>query len=174
MPGTATSIGLKEWMGKLYAINPIIIIFLVPVMTSVTAKMHAYKVILVGSFVSAASVLFMGIGEGVVWIVLFQVFLSFGEALWSPRLYDYTANVAPPGRVTSYMAFSKVPMFFAKVAAGPITGILLANLCPGEGARNTELMWILVGASTMLSPITLFLGRKWLDVEGREKRGETI
>lgn len=163
-------IGLGEWTGKLYAINPIIIIFLVPVMTSITAKMDAYKVILLGSFVSAASVLFMGIGEGIVWIVLFQVVLSFGEALYSPRLYDYTANVAPPGRVASYMAFSKVPMFFAKVAAGPASGLLLLNLCPETGERNTELMWIIVAASTLISPLTLWLGWRWLDVERRRKR----
>jgi len=139
------------------------------VMTSITAKMHAYKVILIGSFISAASVLFMGLGEGIVYIVLFQVVLSFGEALWSPRLYDYTANVAPPGRVTSYMAFSKVPMFFAKVGAGPASGFLLYHLCAAEGPRNTELMWIIVGGSTLLSPLTLWLGRRWLDVESRRK-----
>jgi len=162
-------IGLKEWMGKLYAINPIIIIILVPVMTSLTAKMHAYKVIMLGSFVSAASVLFLGFGEGILWIVLFQVVLSFGEALYSPRLYDYTANVAPPGRVTSYMAFSKVPMFFAKVGAGPASGFLLASLCAETGPRNTELMWIIVGGTTLISPLTLWLGRKWLDVESRRQ-----
>ncbi len=162
-------VGMGEVMGKLYAINPIIIIFLVPVMTSITAKMHAYKVILLGSFISAASVLFMGLGEAWVWVVLFQVFLSIGEALWSPRLYDYTANVAPPGRVASYMAFSKVPMFFAKVGAGPASGFLLYHLCAEEGPRNTELMWIIVGASTLLSPLTLWLGRKFLDVESRRQ-----
>jgi len=160
-------IGLKDWTGKLYSINPIIIIFLVPVMTAVTGRMKAYMVIVVGSFVSAASVLFLSLGEAITLIVLFQVTLSFGEALWSPRLYDYTATVAPPGKEASYMALSKVPMFFAKVAAGPATGVLLAWLCPVEGARNTELMWLIVGITTLLSPITLLLGRRWLDVERR-------
>jgi dipeptide/tripeptide permease len=163
-------IGLKAWTGKLYSINPFIIIFLVPVMTAITGRMKAFNVIMFGSFISAGSVFFMGLGESIALIVSFQIVLSIGEAIYSPRVYDYTANIAPPGREASYMAYSKAPMFFAKVAAGPITGILLANLCPGEGARNTELMWILVGASTMLSPITLFLGRKWLDVETREKQ----
>ena len=109
----------------------------------------------------------MGLGESIAMIVLFQVVLSFGEAIYSPRIYDYTASIAPPGREASYMAYSKAPMFFAKVAAGPITGILLANLCPGEGPRNTELMWVIVGISTMVSPIMLLLGRKWLDVQSR-------
>ncbi len=163
-------IGLGDWTGKLYSINPIIIIFLVPVMTSITGKMDAYKVILVGSFISAASVLFMGLGESIALIVMFQVMLSFGEALWSPRLYDYTANVAPPDKIASYMALSKVPMFFAKVGAGPASGFLLATLCSETGSRNTELMWIIVGASTLLSPLTLWLGRRWLDVEARRKK----
>ncbi|MFH1279123.1 MAG: MFS transporter [Candidatus Eisenbacteria bacterium] len=165
-------IGLKEWTGKLYSINPFIIVFLVPVMTAITGRMKAYNVILFGSFISAASVFFMGFGESIALIVGFQIVLSLGEAIYSPRVYDYTASIAPPGREASYMAYSKAPMFFAKVAAGPITGILLANLCPGEGLRNTELMWILVGASTMISPVTLFLGRKWLDVQTRHRSGE--
>ncbi len=166
-------IDMKEWTGKLYSINPIIIIFLVPVITAFTGRMKAYMVIVVGSFVSAASVLFMSLGEAISLIVLFQVTLSFGEALWSPRLYDYTATVAPPGKEASYMALSKVPMFFAKVAAGPATGFLLAWLCPEEGVRNTELMWLLVGASTLLSPITLLLARRWLDVESRRQQDST-
>jgi len=168
-------IGLGDWTGKLYSINPLIIIFLVPVMTALTRQMKAYNVIMLGSAVSAASVFFLGIGEGIMMIVMFQVVLSIGEALYSPRIYDYTANVAPPGKESSYMAYSKAPMFFAKVAAGPLSGILLANLC-AEGSiaseRNSELMWIIVGISTMVSPVMLLLGRRWLDVESRKKRGE--
>jgi len=165
-------IGLREWTGKLYSINPLIIIFLVPLMTAITGRLRAFNVIMVGSFIAAGSVFFMGFGESVGLIVAFQIVLSLGEAIYSPRVYDYTATVAPPGREASYMAYSKAPMFFAKVAAGPITGILLANLCPETGMRNTELMWIIVGASTMLSPITLLLARRWLDVEHREKSAE--
>mgnify|MGYP002641123986 FL=1 len=167
-------IGLEAWTGRLYAINPLIIIFLVPVMTAVTGRMSGYKVILVGSFVAAGSVFVLGLGESIMLVVIFQVVLSLGEALYSPRLYDYTASIAPPGKEASYMAFSKAPMFFAKVAAGPATGFLLAALCPAEGPRNTELMWIIVGASTMVSPIALLLGWRWLDVEARKKRARVL
>ena len=163
-------IGLKEWTGRLYAINPAIIIFLVPVMTAITGKMKSYMVITIGSFISAGSVLILGLGEGVIFIVMFQLVLSLGEAFYSPRIYDYTASIAPKGKESSYMAYSKMPMFFAKVAAGPITGILLANLCPMEGPRNAELMWIIVGLSTMVSPILLVLFRKKLDVESMEAK----
>ncbi len=168
-------IGLGGWTGKLYSINPFIIIFLVPVMTAVTQNMKTYNVVIFGSFIAAGSVFFMGLGEAIVFIVLFQVVLSIGEAIYSPVIYEYTAKVAPPGKESTYMAYSKAPMFFAKVAAGPITGILLFNLCPEgstEPQRNTELMWIIVGISTMVSPITLLLGKKWLDVLARKERGD--
>ncbi len=165
-------VGMAEWTGRLYSINPLIIIFLVPVVTAITSRMDGYKVIVVGTFVSAASVFVLGFGEAIALVIVFQVVLSLGEALYSPRLYDYTASIAPPGKEASYMAYSKAPMFFAKVAAGPATGFLLAGLCPEEGARNTELMWIIVGVSTMISPIALVLGRRWLDVEARKRREE--
>ena len=165
-------IDLKDWTGKLYAINPAIVILLVPVMTAVTARMKGYNVIMWGSFLAAGSVFFLGLGESIWMIVAFQVALSIGEAIYSPRVYDYTASIAPPGREASYMAYSKAPMFFAKVAAGPATGFLLLHLCPETGESNTELMWIIVGISTLISPITLLLGRRWLDVESRARRGE--
>jgi len=163
-------IGLTQWTGKLYAINPLIIIFLVPVMTAITHRMKGYNVIVLGSFIAAGSVFFLGVNESIMMIVMFQVVLSIGEAIYSPRLYDYAASIAPPGKEASYMAYTKAPMFFAKVAAGPLTGVLLHHLCPAEGPRNTELMWIIVGITTMLSPVALLLGRSWLDVESRKSK----
>ena len=167
-------VGFGDWTGKLYAINPAIIIILVPVMTAITGQMKSYNCIMLGSFIAASSVFVLGFGESIMLIVMFQVILSIGEAIYSPRIYEYTASIAPEGREASYMAYSKAPMFFAKVAAGPATGILLFNLCPESGARNTELMWIIVGVTTMVSPVMLLLGRRWLDVESRRKRGEEL
>jgi MFS family permease len=168
-------IGLSNWTGKLYSINPFLIILLVPIATAITQNMKPYHVITIGSFIAAGSVFFMGFGEAISLIVMYQVVLSIGEAVYSPLIYEYTAKVAPPGKEASYMAYSKAPMFFAKVAAGPITGLLLMHLCPEgstEPQRNTELMWIIVGISTMISPITLLLAKRWLDIPSRRKRGD--
>ena len=74
-------IGLDDWTGKIYSINPFMIIFLVPVMTAITHQMKSYNVILLGCFISAGSVLIMGLGESLVYIIMFQIFLSIGEAL---------------------------------------------------------------------------------------------
>lgn len=71
-------IGLMNWTGKLYSINPFLIILLVPVMTAITQNMKPYKVITLGSFIAAGSVFFMGFGESIMLIVMYQVMLSIG------------------------------------------------------------------------------------------------
>jgi hypothetical protein len=48
-----------------------------------------------GGFVSAASPFFLAISTSTWAAVMFVVTLSFGEAVWSPRLYDYTMSIAP-------------------------------------------------------------------------------
>ena len=55
-----------------------------------------------------------------VMIFLFVVLLSLGEAFYSPRLYEYTAAIAPKGQEASYMAMSSLPFFLAKLARRPL------------------------------------------------------
>ncbi|MFH1726895.1 MAG: MFS transporter [Pseudomonadota bacterium] len=157
-------IGLAEWIEKLYIINPIIII-LVPVITALTGRLRGYTVITIGAFVVAGSVFFLGISESVLMIIIYQIFLSIGEAIFYPRIYDYTASVAPEGHLVSYMALSKIPLFFGRTMTGPLTGILLFSLCPETGERNTMLMWFIIGFSALITPITLLIWRRKLDVE---------
>ena len=57
-------------------------------------------------------------------LVMFIVILSIGEALWSPRLYEYTAMIAPKGREGTYMALASAPNFAAKLAVGGLSGTL--------------------------------------------------
>ena len=68
-----------------------------------------------------------------VMIFLFVVLLSMGEAFYSPRLYEYTAAIAPKGQEASYMAMSSLPFFLAKLGVAPLSGVLLAHFCPATG-----------------------------------------
>ena len=56
-----------------------------------------------------------------------MVMLSVGEALWSPRLYEYAATIAPKGQEASYMALSSLPLFGAKLMVGITSGTMLAT-----------------------------------------------
>jgi MFS family permease len=106
-----------------------------------------------------------------VMIFLFIVLLSVGEAFYSPRLYEYTAAIAPKGQEASYMAMSSLPFFLAKLGVAPVSGVLLAHFCPDTGVRNSGTLWLLIGLSTMIAPVGLFVFQRFIRVHeaGRDE-----
>jgi D-hexose-6-phosphate mutarotase len=159
-------------------------VVLVPICGVLTQKITAYRMVTVGSLISALSVFFIAlpaawfkpladgwlgnlIGHqwlGVVGAVnplyisifFFIVLLSVGEALWSPRLYEYAAAIAPKGQEASYMALSMLPYFLAKFFVGGTSGWLLAKYCPETGARHPEIMWFIIGCMALVTPAAHF------------------
>jgi len=92
--------------GKVYAINPFLRLLLVPIITAATTSVEPLVMIHYGTYVSALSVFFLAIWTSIPSCVLFVITLSIGEAIWSPRLYDYTMSVAQEGREGTYMGKS--------------------------------------------------------------------
>ncbi len=173
-------------------LNEVLILVLVPICGVLTQKITAYRMVTVGSLVSALSVFFIALPpewfrpladgwtgqfdrasmarrEGTVnplyiSIFFFIVLFSVGEALWSPRLYEYAAASAPKGQEASYMALSMLPMFVAKFLVGGSSGWLLAKFCPAEGPRHPEVMWFIVGGMALVTPLGTFVFRKYLQL----------
>ncbi len=173
-------------------LNSLMIVVLVPICGVLTQKVTAYRMVTVGSFISALSVFFIAVPpewfqsladgwlghtiahswlgvQGAVHplyvsIFLFTVFLSIGEALWSPRLYEYAAAIAPRGQEASYMALSLLPFFGAKLLVGGLSGPLLTHFCPVEGPRNSGMMWLIIGGIALITPIGAVLFRKRLQL----------
>eukprot|EP00892_Ulva_mutabilis_P009087 jgi/Ulvmu1/6550/UM003_0184.1 len=133
-------IGCGAPFGKIYAINPAMIIVLVPLVTAATARVAHFDMVHYGSYVSASSPLWVH------WIrypavlgpVVFVVQLSLGEAVWSPRWYDYTMDIAPTGKEGLFGGIAAAPLFLAKVPTGLLSGYLLDHFCPlvGEGCAE--------------------------------------
>ena len=145
-------------IGRLWSMNNILIVFLAPLVGVLSQKISAYRMAIWGSFVAASSVFIMALpphwfqpladgwlGHSVahlwlgvqgqvnpyyVMIFIYVLFLSVGEAIYSPRLYEYTAAIAPKGQEASYMAMSSLPFFLAKLGVAPLSGVLLAHFCP--------------------------------------------
>ena len=143
-----------------WAINPAMIILLTPLVTALTRHRSAFQCIVWGSLLSAGSVFFMAASTTPAASLAFIVTLSLGEALWSPRLYEYTATIAPRGREASYMGLSQLPMFLAKPVVGTVSGAMLTAWCPATGARHPQTLWLVIGLSTLLGPILIVLLRK--------------
>lgn len=168
-------------------INPALIIVLTPIVGGLTQRVSSFSMLVVGTSISALTVFFLVVppdtfaflvptafGDSLRWLldldgdlspiyvnlVLFSIAFSVGEAIWSPRLYEYTASVAPKGREATYMSLSLLPMFLAKLTVGPVAGLLLDAYCPADGARNSVMLWLLVGGMALFSPIALIAMRR--------------
>lgn len=178
---------------RLWALNPFLIIFLVPIVGALTQRVSAYRMVTVGSFVSASSVFimamptawFQGLAAGplgdwvghrwlglqgpinpyYVMIFLYTVLLSLGEALWSPRSYEYTASIAPKGQEASYMALSYLPFFVAKFGVGLLTGYLLDWYCPESGLRVSALLWQTIALTAVIAPVGLIALQRYIRVK---------
>jgi dipeptide/tripeptide permease len=146
-------------IGTFQAINPVAIIVLVPVATALTRHVRPFRVILVGSAISALSVFILVLPASYWTIAGFFVVLAVGESLWSPRSYELIATIAPKGRESSYMGLSGLPFFVGKFAALPMSGWLLSKYCPEIGPRHASTMWLIIGLTTILAPVLMFLLR---------------
>jgi hypothetical protein len=149
-------------IGNLWSVlNPVMIVILTPLVAAFTGRISSYSMIAVGSSFAALPVFFLAmprewfqtmadgwLGDliGHTWlglsgpvdpiyisITLFVFFFSIGEAIWSPRLYQYTAAIAPKGQEGTYMALSLLPYFVAKLGVGLMSGRMLERWCPSDG-----------------------------------------
>lgn len=84
--------------GTLYSINPFMIIFLTPLVAMLTSTYNHFDMIKWGGYLTAASPFFPAFSTTIWAIIAMNVLLSLGEAIWSPRLYDYVMTIAPEVR----------------------------------------------------------------------------
>eukprot|EP01033_Poteriospumella_lacustris_P011346 gene11346-8068_t len=149
--------------GMIYSINPFMIIWLTPIVAAMTSKWPHYDMIKYGGYFSALSPFFLAMSTSTWAVVMFMVFLSLGEAIWSPRLYDYTMSIAPQGREATFSALAAAPLFAAKIPVGLLSGYLLSHYLPEddtdisarERSRDGQMLWFIVGLLTISSPILI-------------------
>jgi MFS family permease len=179
-------------VGQLTNINYILIIFLVPLIGALTQKFSASRMVVIGGIICAGSVFIMtlppawfasaanglpgrlighaylGLKGAVhpyyVMIAIYIAIFSFGEAFYSPRVYEYAAAIAPKGQEASYGALSYIPLLLGKLLVGP-GGWLLAAYCPEHGARHSETMWLIFALAATVAPIGLLVFRRYIRVQ---------
>src|SRR5438552_2256976 len=186
-------------IGHLSNINYILIIILVPIIGALTQKYSAYRMVIVGGAICAASVFVMAlpppwfqrsaqgfighwIGHGYLgvkgsihpyymMIAIYISIFSIGEAFYSPRVYEYAAAIAPKGQEASYGALSYIPFLIGKLLVGT-GGWLLAAFCPAHGPRHSGTMWLIFALAASVAPIGLLVFRRYIRVPeaGREQR----
>ena len=132
-------------------------------------RLQTGKLYDLGATISAASPFILCFGSSLSWQVAMIAVLTVGEALWSPRLYEYNVAIAPAGQEATYVGLAKLPFFLAKLVVTPMSGWLLASYCPDQGARDPAMLWAIVGLTTVAGPLGMWLLQGWI----QEKRSET-
>jgi len=158
--------GSHALYGSVIAINPLCVCLVVPLLAPISMRVHPLRMILLGASVSSVSPFFLAAGHTYTTAVFFVTCLSLGEAVWSPRLFEYTVMVAEQGREGTYMALASAPTFMATLISGAMSGWLLETFCPAKGPRHSELMWFLVGCMSILSPIMMYCLYDLIDSTG--------
>src|SRR6185437_9776914 len=182
-------LGFNAPVGKLSAINAIVIILLVPIVGALTQKFAAYRMVVVGGVICAAGVFIMalptewfvsaangvfgqwlghaylGVRGGVhpyyVMAALYLLLFSIGEAFYSPRVYESAAAIAPPGQEASYGSLAYLPFLVGKLLVGT-SGWLLAAFCPETGTRHSGTMWLIFACAASVAPLGLLLFRSYI------------
>jgi dipeptide/tripeptide permease len=103
-------------------------------------------------------------------LIVFIFIFTIGEAIWSPRLMQFSAEIAPKGRESTYLSLAVLPSFAAKFVVGPLSGILLAIYAPVDQATqavlphpNHAMIWFWVGVMALPTPIGLLLCGRWIN-----------
>jgi hypothetical protein len=207
-------------IGSIYGVlNPVLVIYLAPLVAALTKKVSSYKMLLIGSAVSSGAVFiatipshifdplthsvlgelifvkWLGVASSMqelagnppsdaYWpLIFFIAVFTVGEAIWSPRLMQFTAEIAPKGKEGTYLALSVLPFFAAKFVVGPMSGWLVRTYTPmvdklnaaGEPVKDAlghimkvpgdlshhTMVWVWIGGMAVITPIGLLLFRSF-------------
>lgn len=177
------TIGPEAAIGTLQALNPILIVTGIILFIPLVNRFNLFSMLVYGAMVSVSSLLVLAlpwswfsadIARAHYWMsIVCLIVLSIGEVVWSPKLYEYTAAIAPPGQEGTYLGLSMVPWFLAKTVVSLLSGHLLVRWCPeGIGPRlaagevsywdSPAAMWLILSAYAMAGCVIALLLRGWL------------
>jgi hypothetical protein len=159
-----------DW-GSLWALNSVLILIFVPIVTAFTRRVPAFRVIIIGSFITALSPFIFALGSSTAIQITAIEVLTLGEALWSPRSYEYNVSIAPKGREATYVSLAVLPYFMAKFFVSMTAGKLLTAYCPPTGERHSATLWAIVGLTTMLGPIGILAFRRVINPNAAARAG---
>jgi MFS family permease len=186
------TIGPEAAIGTLNAINPIGIVIGLILFIPIANKFNVFKMLVYGAMVSAFSLFPLALPwqwysadiARAHYLMAFvsMVIVTIGEVLWSPKLYEFTAAIAPKGQEGTYLGLSLLPWFLAKTLVSAFSGHMLEYWSPEtvkiNGAaiplhqaminnqvsywHSPAAMWLILGAYALGGCIIAAFLRGWL------------
>ena len=169
-------------------LNPAMIVFLVPLVSVLTIRIRSYSMLIFGTFLSALSVFICFIPDGlalaigdtwfgtwlfdywveapvgnqdpfVISLVLFIIVFTIGEAIWSPRLMQFSAEIAPKGKEGAYISLAVLPYFLGKIGATVMADILTEKYFASGMTEfpDHEMSWLWIAIMCLISPVGMVI-----------------
>jgi MFS family permease len=186
------TIGPDAAIGTLSAINPIGIVIGLVLFIPLANRFNVFKMLIYGAMISSIALLPMAV-PWTAWGTSIQaahyqmaiacmILLTVGEVVWSPKLYEYTAAIAPKGQEGAYLGMSLIPWFLAKTVVSAMSGHMLNRWSPEEVMVDgqaialqeaminhqlsywdrPEAMWLFLGLFALAGCVIAYFLRHWL------------
>jgi MFS family permease len=195
------TIGPDAAIGTLNAINPIGIVIGLILFIPLTNRFNIFNMLVYGAMFSALALFPMALPWTIygmpigpahyLMALLCMVLVTIGEVVWSPKLNEYTAAIAPKGQEGAYLGMSLIPWFLAKTVVSFLSGHMLERWSPEKVTvsgvevplqqaminhqldywQRPEAMWLVLGLYAMAGCILALLLRGWLTRGARWKIG---
>ncbi len=193
------TIGPDAAIGTLNAINPIGIVIGLILFIPITNKFNVFKMLIYGAMISAFSLFPLALPWNIfshdiaqahyIMALICMVIVTIGEVSWSPKLYEYTAAIAPKGQEGIYLGLSLIPWFVAKTLVSAFSGHFLEYWSPEKVVikgvevplqqamvqnqlpywRTPAAMWLVLGLYALLGCLIALMLRRWLTRGARDK-----
>ncbi len=186
------TIGPDAAIGALSAINPVGIVIGLVLFIPLANRFNVFKMLIYGAMISSVALLPMAVpwtayqtsivAAHYQMAIACMILLTLGEVIWSPKLYEFTAAIAPKGQEGAYLGMSLIPWFLAKTVVSALSGHMLDRWAPEEvvvdGAAvplqqamvnhqldywdRPEAMWLWLGAYALAGCLIAYFLRHWL------------
>ena len=186
------TIGEGAAIGTLNAINPIGIVIGLILFIPIANKFNVFSMLVYGAMVSAFSLFPLALpwqwysaniaNAHYLMALVCMIIVTLGEVLWSPKLYEFTAAIAPKGQEGTYLGLSLLPWFLAKTVVSAFSGHMLGYWSPENVNINDvavplrdamihnqvsywhspAAMWLILGAYALGGCVIAAFLRNWL------------
>jgi MFS family permease len=155
--------GEQEHFGILMGAHQVVLLIFIPILTALIRFCDFYTLLIVGSLSTALSPFVLFVEDSFFMLGVFVIVLSIGEAIYAPRLVDYTLAAAPKGKEAIYLGLSNMPNSIGLLVTGISSGLLMSNFCPAGGGEQCYLVWIYIGGYCLFICFIIIVFRGYFD-----------
>ena len=158
LPKYGTDVLKFEQFELLETVDAACIIFLTVPMAALVKTWKPFSAMTLGFIISSCSWIVIGAFPTVMAAVIGVGLFALGEAIQTPRFYEYVSNLAPKNQVGTYMGFAFLPVSIGSFAAGPIADWLRVTYLES----NPAMMWYIISGIGFACTVLMLLYNAFL------------